>query len=212
MTTFEIIVVQSLSRVQLFDTMDCSTPGFPIFHHRLPEFAQVHMHWVHDAIQPSHIIPFFSCFQSFSASVSFPMNQLFTSGGRSTGASASASVLPMNIQGWSPLGWTGWIPLLSKGLSRVFSSTTVRRHQFFGAQHFWLSGSYIHTWLLEKIELWLYGPLEAKECLCFLIHCIGLSLLFFQGAVSFTFVAAVTLFPLFPHLFAMRWWIWMLWS
>ena len=82
----------------------------------------------------SFVIPFSSCLQSFPASGSFPMNQFFTSGGQSIGVSASASVLPMNIQGWFPLGYTGWISLLSRGLSRVFSNTTVQKHQFFGAQ------------------------------------------------------------------------------
>ena len=89
----------------------------------------------------------------------------------STGASASASVLPMNIQDWFPLGWTGLISLQFKGLSRVFSNTTVQKHQFFGAQLSWAeleSSSHIHTWLLDKPQLWLYGPLSAKWCLCFL--------------------------------------------
>ena len=82
----------------------------------------------------SSVIPFSSCLQSFPASGSFPMSQFFPSGGQSTGVSASASVLPMNIQDWFPLGWTGWISLQSKGLSRVFSNTTVQKHWFFGAQ------------------------------------------------------------------------------
>ena len=88
--------------------------------------------WYHPTISSS-VIPFF-CLQSFPASVSFQMSQLFTSGGQSIGVSASAPVLPMNIQDWFPLGWTGWISLLSKGLSRVFSNTTVQKHQFFCAQ------------------------------------------------------------------------------
>ena len=88
--------------------------------------------------------------QSLPASGSFPVSQLFTSGGQSIGVSASASVLPMNIQDWSPLGWTGWISLQSKGLSRVFSSTTVQKHQFFGAHFSSQSNSHIHTWPLEK--------------------------------------------------------------
>ena len=88
--------------------------------------------WCHPAISSS-VVPF-SYLQSFPASGSFQMSQLFTSGGQSIGVSASASVLPMTIQGWFPLGWTGWISLQSKGLSRVFSNTTVRKHQFFGAQ------------------------------------------------------------------------------
>ena len=87
--------------------------------------------WCHPAISSS-VIPFSSCPQSLPAWGSFPMSQLFAWGGQSTGVSASASVLPMNTQDWSPLGWTGWISLQSKGLSRVFSSTTVQKHQFFG--------------------------------------------------------------------------------
>ena len=89
--------------------------------------------WCHAAISSS-VVPFSSCLQSFPASGSFQMSQLFASGGQQIGVSASASVLPMNIQDWSPLGWTGWITLQSKGLSRVFSNTTVQKHQFFGAQ------------------------------------------------------------------------------
>ena len=89
--------------------------------------------WCHPTISSS-VIPFSSCPQSFPVSVSFQMYQLFPSGGQSTGVSASTTVLPMNTQDWSPIGWTGWISLQSKGLSRVFSSTTVQKHQFFGAQ------------------------------------------------------------------------------
>ena len=89
--------------------------------------------WCHPTISSS-VVSFSSCPQSFPASGSFQMSQLFTSGGQSIGDSASASVLPMNTQDWSPLGWTGWISLQSKGLSRVFSNTTVQKHQFFGAQ------------------------------------------------------------------------------
>ena len=105
--------------------------------------------WCHPTIS-SYAIPFSSCLQSFPASGSFPMSQFFTSGGQNIEVSASASVLPMNIQDWFPLGWTGWISLLSKGLSRVFSNTTVQKHQFFGAQLSLWSNSHIHTWLLEK--------------------------------------------------------------
>ena len=89
--------------------------------------------WCHPTISSS-VVPFFSCLQSFPASEFFPMIQFFTSGGQSTGVSVLVSVLPMNIQDWFPLGWTGWISLQSKGLSRVFSNTTVQKHQFFGAQ------------------------------------------------------------------------------
>ena len=101
----------------------------------------------------SSIIPLPSCLQSYPASGSDPMSPFFTSGGQCIGVSASASMnIPsMNIQVWSPLGWTGWTSLLSKELSRVFSNTTVQKHQFFGAQPSLQSNSYIHTWLLEKL-------------------------------------------------------------
>ena len=89
--------------------------------------------WCYPTIS-SPVVPFSSCPQSFPASESFPMSQLFTSGSQSIGVSASTSVLPMNTQDWSPLGWTGWISLQSKGLTRVFSNTTVQKHQFFGTQ------------------------------------------------------------------------------
>ena len=117
--------------------------------------------WSHPTILSS-AIPFSSCPQSLQASGSFQMSQLFTSGGQSTGVSASASVLPMSIQDWSPLGWTGWISLQSKGLSRVFSNTIVQKHQFFSAQLSLQYNSHIHTWLLEKPKLWLDRPLLAK--------------------------------------------------
>ena len=99
--------------------------------------------WCHPTISSS-VVPFSSHIQSFPALGSFPMSQFFASGGQSIGASASASVLPMNTQDWSPLGWTGWIFLRSKGLSRVFSNTTVQKHQFFSAQPSLWSSSHIH--------------------------------------------------------------------
>ena len=104
--------------------------------------------WCHPTISSS-VVPF-SCSQSFPASGSFQMSQLFVSGGQSIGVSASTSVLPMNTQDWFPLGWTGWISLQSKGLSRVFFNVTVQKHQFFGAQISLQSNYHIHTWLLEK--------------------------------------------------------------
>ena len=101
--------------------------------------------WCHLAISSS-VVPFSSCPQSLPASGSFPMSQLFASGGHSIGVSPSASVLPMNIQDWSPLGWTGWTSFQSKDLSRVFSNTIVQKHQFFGTQLSSESNSHIHTW------------------------------------------------------------------
>ena len=105
--------------------------------------------WCHPAISSS-VIPFSSCPQSLSASESFPMSQLFAWGDQSTGVSALASFFPKNTQGWSPLEWTGWISLQSKGLSRVFSNTTLQKHQFFSVQPSSQSNSHIHTWPLEK--------------------------------------------------------------
>ena len=117
--------------------------------------------WCHPAISSS-VIPFSFFPQSLPASGSFPMSQLFAWGGQSIGVSASASVFPMNTQDWSPLGWTGWISLQSKGLSRVFSDTTVQKHQFFSSQLSSQSNSHIHTWPLEKPWPWLDGPLLEK--------------------------------------------------
>ena len=105
--------------------------------------------WCHPAISSS-VVPFSSCPQSLPASGSFPMSQLFAWGGQSTGVSASASFSPKKSQSWSPSEWTGWISLQSKGLSRVFSNTTVQKHQFFRAQLSSQSNSHIHTWPLEK--------------------------------------------------------------
>ena len=132
----------------LCNPMDCSTQGFPV-HHQLPQLTQTHVHRVNDAISSS-VIPFSSCLQSFPGLGSFPMNQFFSLGGQSIGVSASASVLSMNIQDWFPLGWIGWISLQSKGLSRVFSNTTVQKHHFFSTHLSLWSNSHIHTWLLEK--------------------------------------------------------------
>ena len=105
--------------------------------------------WCHPAISSS-VVPFSSCPQSLPASESFPISQLFTWGGQSTRVSTLASVLPKNTQDWSPLGWTGWISLQSRGLWRVLSNTMVQKHLFFSAQLSLWSNSHIHTWLLEK--------------------------------------------------------------
>ena len=121
--------------------------------------------WCHPTISSS-VVLFSSCPQSFPGSGSFPMSQLSASGGQSIGVFASKSVLPMNTQDSSPLGRTGWIPLKSKGLSRVFSNTTVQKHQFFSAQLSLRSNSHIHTRLLEK-QPWLDGPLLKVTSLLF---------------------------------------------
>ena len=123
--------VQSLSHVQLFATSWTAAAQTSLVHHQLLEFTRTHVHWVGDAFQSSHPPPAFNLSQHRG---SFQMSQFFTSGGQSIGVSASASVLPMNIQDWFHLRWTSWISLQFKGLSRVFSNTTVQKHQFFGIQ------------------------------------------------------------------------------
>ena len=142
---------QSLSRVQLFATQwtaarqpPCPSPTPGVYSNSSP-LSQ----WCHPTISSS-VSPFSSRLQPFPASGSFQMSQLFASGGQSIGVSASPSVLPMNIQDWFPLELTGWIPLLSKGLSRIFSNTTVWKHQFFSTQLSLWSNSHTHTWLLEN--------------------------------------------------------------
>ena len=129
----------------LCDPMDYSMPGFPVPHHLL-EFAQVHVHWVDDAIQPSHPPSPSSPLPSIFHSIRVFTNE-FTSGGQNIGASASTSVLPENIEGWFPLRLTSLISLFSKGFSIVFSGTTVQKHQFFSTLS--LSSPRIYTWLLE---------------------------------------------------------------
>ena len=132
--------------------MNSSTPGL-LVHHQLLEFTQTYVHWVSDAIQPSYPLsspsPLALNFSQHQGLLRWK-SQLFTTGSKRIGASASSSVLPMNIQGWFPLGLTGLISLQSKGLSRIFSSTIVWKHQFFGAQPSLSSNSHIHTWLLKK--------------------------------------------------------------
>ena len=123
----------------------------------------------------SSVAPFSSCPQSFPASGSFPLSQLFASGGQSIGASASVSILPMTIQNWFPLGLTGLSSLLCKGLPRVFSTTTVQKHQFFGAQLYLWSNSHIRIWLLENHSFDYMDFCWQSECLCLLICCLSWS-------------------------------------
>ena len=122
----------------------CPSPTPRVYQNSCPSSQ-----WCHPTISSS-VIPFSSCPQSLPASGSFPMSQFFAWGGQSIGVSALASVLPKNTQDWSPLEWTGWISLQSKGISRVFSNTTVQKHQFFGAQLSSQSNFHIHTWPQEK--------------------------------------------------------------
>ena len=145
-----ILLLFSRWVMSVCDLMGCNLPVFPILHY-LPEFAQIHIHWISNAIQPSHPLsspspPAFNLsqhqglFYELAVHIRWP----------SFGALASASVLPINIQGWSPLGLTGLLSLLSKGLSRVFSSTTVQKGLFFGTQPSLEANSHSHTCLLEK--------------------------------------------------------------
>ena len=143
--------VQSFNCVQLFATpwIAARQASLSITNSQSSLNSCASRRWCHPAISSS-VVPFSSCTQSLPVSGSFPMSQLSTWGAQSIGVSASASVLPLNTNDWSPLGWTGWISLQSKGLSRVFSNITVQKHQFFGSQPSSQSNSHIHTWPLKK--------------------------------------------------------------
>ena len=137
-------------RPSLCDPVDCSHQASLSITNSQSLLNLMSIELVMPSTISSSVVPFFCCLQSFSASGSFQVSQFFAPGGQRIGVSALASVLPTNIQDWFPLGWTGLISLQSKGLSRVFSNTTVQKHQFFGAQLSSQSNSHIHTWLLEK--------------------------------------------------------------
>ena len=150
--------LEESSRLNISSVVFNSLQPHELQHSRLPCPSPVHgacsnsrplSWWCHPTILSS-IVSFSSCLQSCSASGSFQMSQFFSSGAQNIGVSASASVLSINIQDWFPLGWTGWISLQSKGLSRVFSNTTVQKHQFFSTQFSLWSNSHTHTWLLKK--------------------------------------------------------------
>ena len=174
-TSSFVVVIQSLRCVHSLRPLDCSTPGSSVLHY-LPEFDQTVFHWVSDVIQPSHplVSPFSSCPQSFPASGSFPLSQLFTTGGQSIAASASTSVLPVNIQGWFCLGLTGLISLLSRGLKSLLQyhnskASILRCSAFFTGQF-----SYPYMTTAKTIAL-TRQILSAKWCLCFLICYLGWS-------------------------------------
>ena len=170
-----VVVVQSLSHVRLCDPMDCSMPGFPVLHH-FPEFAQMHVRWVGNAIQPSHPLlspspPPFNLSQHQGlfqwVSSSHPVAK---------GWSFSFSISPSNEYSGLISFRIDWFDLLAvQGTLKIFSSTIIWKHQFFSTQTFLCSNSHIHTWLLEKPQLWLYWLLLAKWCLCFLICSLDLS-------------------------------------
>ena len=152
----KIFAVQSLSHVWLFATS--WTTAHQVSLSFTITWSLLKFMTIESVMPSNHLIlcySLLSCPKSFPASGSFPMSQLFTPGGQSIGTS---SVLPMNIQSWFPLGWTGWISLQSKGLSRVFSGTIIWKHQFFCTHPSLLPKSHIRAWLLEKPQLWLCGP------------------------------------------------------
>ena len=150
--SLKLLCAVTKSFLTLCNTMNYSMPGFPVLHHLL-EFARTHVHWVYDATQQSN--PLSPPSQSFSPSKSVLMSHLFASGGQSIEASASASVLPVNIEDWFTLGLTELIFLKSKWLSRVFSST-IQKYQFLNTQPSLWPNSHIHTWLWETIPIWTF--------------------------------------------------------
>ena len=179
----ENFVVQSFSCVQLFVTpwtAACQVSLAFTVSQSLLKLMSIEL------VMPfNHLFVPFSCPQSFQHQSLFPVSQLFTSGGQSIGVSASTLVLLMNTQHWFPLGLTGLISLQYKGFLRGLSCTTVGIHQFFSTQSSLWFNSHICTWLLEKPYLWLDEHLLAKWSLCFVICCLGLSYLFFQGESFF---------------------------
>ena len=167
------------SRLTLCDPMDCGTPGSSALHYS-PGVSQTHVHWVDDAIQPSHPLRLPTPFAfGFLASRSLPMSRLFSSDGQSIGVS-------VNIEGWVPLVWFdfGLTSLQSRGLSRVFSSTTTWNYQFFSAQSSLGSNFHIHSWLLEKPWLWL-DCCRQSDVSVFLMCYLGLSYFSFREQASF---------------------------
>ena len=221
-----VVIVQSLSCLSLCDPMDCSAPGFPVLHYLLG-FAQTQAHWVGDAIQPSHpLSPTSLSALAFSQHQGlFTMTQPFISGSQSIGASASASVLPVNIQGWILLGLTGLIFFQSKGLSRVFSShsskaSILQRSAFVMIQ---LSHTCMTTGKTVTLTRQTFGGkvmslffnMLTRFVIAFLPKSKHLLISWLQlpCTVSLEPKKQMSLFfPLFPHLFAMKWWDQMPWS
>ena len=174
--------------------MNHSTAGLPVHHPTLKVHPNPYplSRWCHPTISSS-VIPFSSCPQSFPASGSFQMSQLFTSGGQSIGISASTSVLPMNTQDWSLLGWTGWISLQSKGLSSVFSYTTVQKHQFFRAQAFFivqLSHPYMTTGKTKALTRWTFVDIVMSLLFSMLSRLV---IAFLPRSKCLNFMAAITI-------------------
>ena len=196
----------------LCDPMDHSTPGLPV-HLQLLRFTQTPLsQWCHPTISSS-VMPFFSCLQSFPASGSFLMSQLFASSGQSIGVSASASVLPMNTQDWSPLGWTGWISLQSKGLSRVFSNITVQASTLWPSAFFivQLSHPYLTTGKNIALTRWTFVG-KVMSLLFNMLSRLVITFLPRSKHLLISWLQPPSAVILEPHLFAMKWWDWMPWS
>ena len=207
--------------------MNRSMPGIPV-HHQTPGFhpnSCPSSRWCHPTISSS-VVSFSSCLQSFPASGCFPMSQFFSSGGQSIGVSASASVLPMNIQDWFHLKWTGWISLQSKGLSRIFSNTTVQRHQFFSTQpslwstsyivhNYWKNHSFAHTDFCWHIVMSLLFHMLSRFVTAFLPrskHLLISRLQSWSSVILETNKRKSVTASTFPHLFVKKWWDRMPWS
>ena len=228
---FEVILfssVQLLSRLRLFATLCKSQhtrPPSPSLTPRVYSNSWPSSQWCHPTIS-SFVVPFSSCLQTLPASGSFPMSQLFTSGGQSTGVSASASVLPVNTQDWSPSGWTGWISLQSKGLSRVFSNIIVQKHQFFWHSAFFtvqLSHPYMTTGktipltrqtFVGKVMSLIFNMLS-RLVITFLPRSKRLLISWLQSPFAVILelpkIKSDTVSTV-SHLFPMRWWDQMPWS
>ena len=186
-TVAQFSSAQLLSRVQLLVTpwTTARQASLSITNSQVYPNPHPWSRFCHPTISSS-VVPFSSCPQSFPESGSFPMSQLFKSGGQSIGVSASASVLPVNIQDWLPLGWSGWISMQSKGLSRVFSNTTVQKYQSFGTQLTLWSNSHIHTWPLGKrIALTRWTFVIKVKVMSLLFNMLSLFVIVFLWCVSF---------------------------
>ena len=220
------------SCLTLWDPMDCSTPSLPV-HHQLLEFTQIHVHWVGDAIHPSHplLSPSPSCSQSFPASRSFQMSQFFASGGQSIGVSASTSVLPMNIQDWSPLGWTGWISFRMDWLDLFAVQGTLKsllQHHSSKASILWCSAFFIvqlsHPYMTTEKTIALTRQTFVGKVMSLLFNMLSRLVTVFLPRIKHLLISwlqspsAVILEPqkikslTVSHLFTKKWWDQMPWS
>ena len=214
--------LELLSYVWLCDTMDCSTSGLPV-HHQFLEFTQTHVHWVSDAIKPSNPLSSSSPAFTIPQQGSFQMSQVFASGGQSIGVLASTSVLPMSIEDWFLLGWTGWISLQSQGLSKVFSNTTDQSINSPVLSFLYSSNPYMTTGKTIALTRWIFiGKVTSlflnmlhRMVITFLPRSKHLLISWLQSPSAVILeppkINSVTVSTV-PHLFAMKWWNQMPWS